>query len=271
MDKEKGIIIKHGKEAKVSGPVNIEDAPKTPEPIGIRLDPRKTGEMNPFALRLMPWEKWWKGAPIDFMRRDPEEANHPLRIRMGKEAARVGGSVLDVGCGTAIDYPRLRDLGFDYWAIEPMPNFKARAEELHPDIRILQERCWDIPFDDNTFDVVWCKGVVQHLPTGTYPEALDELWRVTDTLLMVSTNRVFLDGDKPGVTQRKKGHAYNNHYNFKEFNGHVKRLPNSISRHVKGFVKAKFHQNARETGRGIHTLFIIYNKDYWKEHINESE
>ena len=32
MGKEKGIIIKHGKEAKVTGPVAIEDAPKTPEP-----------------------------------------------------------------------------------------------------------------------------------------------------------------------------------------------------------------------------------------------
>lgn len=239
------------------------------EEIGIRLDPRRTGEMNPFALRLMPWEKWWSGAPIDFMRGKPDEANHPLRVRMGKEAARVGGRVLDVGCGTAIDYPRLRDLGFDYWAIEPMPNFKARAEELYPDIRILQERCWDIPFEDDIFDVVWCKGVVQHLPPGTYPEALDEMWRVTKTLLMVSTNRVFMT-DSPGITQRKKHQAYNNHYNFKEFNGRIKRLPNSMSRYVTGFVQEKFLKNAEETGRGIHTLFIVYDKEYWREH-NESD
>ena len=220
------------------------------------------------GLQLLPWETYWQeSTDIDFMRDDPDEANHPIRVRMGNEAERVGGDVLDVGCGTAIDYPRLDGLGLEYWAVEPIPKFIDRARELYPGIRILQARVWDIPFEDDNFDVVWCKGVVQHLPPGTYPEALDELWRVTKTLLMVSTNRVFLSS--AGITHRERGDPYDNHYNFKEFYGHIKRLPNSASRHIKGFVRPENLEEAKKTGR-IHTLFLIYNLDYWKEH-NEVE
>ena len=178
---------------------------------------------GPSALRLLPWEKYWEEqTDLDFMRDDPDEANHPVRARMGKEAERVAEpvlfsgeipKVLDVGCGTGIDYTRLVELGFGYWAVEPIPKFIARARELYPEIRVLQERVWDIPFNDNNFDVVWCKGVMQHLPPGSYPEAIDELWRVTKTLLMISTNRVFLSS--PGITHRLKGGPYDTHYNFK--------------------------------------------------------
>lgn len=51
MEKEKGIIIKQGKEAKVEGPVSIEDAPPTPEPKP--LDPL---QIFPSPLRL--GEEW---------------------------------------------------------------------------------------------------------------------------------------------------------------------------------------------------------------------
>lgn len=229
---------------------------------------------HPLPLKLLPWEKYWEEqTDLDFMRDDPDEANHPIRVRMGKEAGRVAGeafrsgwrppSVLDVGCGTAIDYPRLRTLGLGYWAIEPIPKFIERARELYPEIRILQARVWDIPFNDDKFDVVWCKGVVQHLPPGTYPEALDELWRVTKTLLMVSTNRVFLSS--AGITHRERGDAYDNHYNFKEFLGHVRSLPNSVTRLIKGFVRPENLEEAKKKGQ-IHTLFLIYDLDYWREH-----
>jgi len=238
--------------------------------LGIRLDGRYTGEVSPLALRLMPWEKYWQDeANIDFMREDPDEANHPIRVRMGNEATRVAKKienprVLDIGCGTAIDYPRLRDLGFDYWAIEPIPKFIDRARELYPEIKIIQDRVWDIPFNDKVFDVSWMKGVVQHLPPGTYPEALDEAWRVTKTLLMVSTNRVFFGENIAGVTHREKGGPYDNHYNFNEFYGHVKKLPNSFSRYVKGFIKGD-EEDAKEKGL-VHTLFLIYDREYWMEH-----
>lgn len=229
-------------------------------------------------MELLPWEKWWEGTDLDFMRNDPDEANHPIRIRMGNEAERVAKrqiaagwmpKVLDAGCGTAIDYPRLKALGFRYQGLEPIPKFIDRAIELYPEIRIKQGRIWNIDADDKEFDVTWCKGVVQHLPPGTYPEALDELWRVTETLLMVSTNRMFWAGDNPSITQREKHGPYNNHYNFKEFNRHIHRLKNATSRYIKGFVKRKYLEDAIKK-KLVHTLFLVYDRDYWKEH-NESD
>lgn len=214
-------------------------------------------------LELAPYELYWeKIANIDFMRDDPEEMNHPLRIRMCHEAAKVGGKVLDVGCGTAIDYPRLIDLGLNYTGVEPIPKFIERARTIYPNITIHQARCWNLPFPDKSYDTVYCKGMIQHLPPGTHPEALDEMWRVTSKLLMVSTNRIFIKG--PNVVSRAKGGAYNIHYDFKEFNQIVKRLPNSISKSISGFVKERELEKAKRRGL-IHTLFLIFNKDYWKQ------
>jgi len=215
-------------------------------------------------LELLPWEKYWQdNKDFDFMREDPEEANHPLRVRMGIEAAGVGGKVLDMGCGTAIDYPRITGLGLEYYGWEPIPLFIEAAKKRYPDINIKQGRVWNIKYPDNHFDVTWCKGVVQHLPPGTYHEALEELWRVTKTLMMVSTNRIWLMVNQ---SYRVKGSNYDNHYNFKEFSERVRRLPNSVTKVTRGFIT---DEEAAKQGRGVHTLFIIYNKDYWREHFAE--
>jgi len=215
-------------------------------------------------MELMPWEKYWQDTKdFDFMRDDPEEADHPLRVRMGKEAANVGGKVLDMGCGTAIDYPRITGLGLEYYAIEPIPRFIEAAKARYPDINIKQGRVWNIDYPDNFFDVSWMRGVVQHLPPGTYPEALDELWRVTKTLMMVSTNRVWSDGN---ISHRQKGTNYDNHYNFEEFWGHVRSLKGSVSKSVEGFITDKERVTK---GMGVHTVFMVYKKEYWDEHFGE--
>ena len=36
-----------------------------------------------------------------------------------------------------------------------------------------------------------------------------------------------------------------------------------MTRHIKGFVRPENLEEAKKTGR-IHTLFLIYNKDYWE-------
>ena len=215
-------------------------------------------------LELMPWEKYWQNTKdFDFMREDPEEANKPLRVRMGKEVASVGGKVLDMGCGTAIDYPRITGLGLDYYGVEPIPLFIEAAKSRYPDINIKQGRCWNIPYPDKFFDVTWCKGMVQHLPPGTYPEALDEMWRVTKTLMMVSTNRVWSEGN---TSHRDKGTNYDNHYNFKEFLGHVRNIKGTRSKSIEGFIT---DMERVKLGMGVHTVFMIYNKDYWKDHYDQ--
>lgn len=222
-------------------------------------------------LELMPWELWWQNKTDEDFMRQPGEGDSPIRVRMAKEAASVGGRVLDVGCGTAIDYPRLTSLGLEYKAIEPIPKFIARAREFYPDIDIRQARVWNLPFEDDSFDVVYCSGVVQHLPPGTYPEALDEMWRVAKTLLLVSTNRAFTD-DSPGILHRIKGGAYDNHYNFWEFRDHVRSLKKSISKIVRlpiggSELEHKLKTMSEETIRRyfLNTLFVIYDLDYWRK------
>lgn len=236
-------------------------------------------------LELLPWEKYWEEhADEDFMREDPDEANHPIRIRMFKEAEKVKKImleltpahrrghpdyypiVMDVGCGTCIDYPRFKDNGYTYIGIEPIPKFIHRAMELYSDIRVEQMRIWNIGYEYRMADITWCKGVVQHLPPGTYPEALEELWRVTDKLMMISTNRLFWKGDRPNVCHREKGGPYDNHYNFKEFHDELLALPETVVKYTVGFIKQGEEERVKEHHVGAHTLFIVYRDDFWAEY-----
>jgi SAM-dependent methyltransferase len=218
-----------------------------------------------YTMELLPWERHWQETRDEgFMREVPNEENHPVRIRMGNEAARVGGKILDMGCGTAIDYPRISKAG-EYYGIEPIPRFIEAAKKRYPEINIQQGRIWNIDYPNKYFDVTWCKGVVQHLPPGTYPEGLEELWRVTKTLMMVSTNRIWTDVN---MSHREKGGPYDNHYNFNEFHDEVCSLPRSVSKCIKG-LRWEGEEDFLKTGYGIHTLFIVYDYDYWRENFGE--
>lgn len=228
---------------------------------------QREGDHTP-PLELMPWERYWEKASPDFMRDDPEEADHPLRERMFKEAeatrryvfSETGGitRILDVGCGTGIDAPRFRHKGYSYYGVDPIPNFLDSAKQRHPNTSFRQARIWNLPFLDETFDIVWCKGVIQHLPPNTYPEALEEMWRVTRRLLMVTTNREFL---KQTVFHRDRHGPFDVHYCWKEFEEALQHLGGHYKL-VKGFVKDV--EKARQR-RLIHSLVIIYkDEDTWR-------
>lgn len=203
------------------------------------------------TLSRRPWEDWWeKFAEEDFMRK-PDEENHPLRIRMCNEAAKVGGTVLDIGCGTAIDYPRLTQLGLKYMGIDITPKFVARAKQLYPEMDVREGNVFNLTFPNRCFDVVYAKGLIQHLPPGTYPEALKSMWYITKTLLMFSTNCPFVGGPTVTVSNRTLGGAFTNYYNYKEFIDYCNNILFGSRLTIKYGYKAADEKRA-------HTLFIVY-------------
>ena len=183
------------------------------------------------------WESWWeRDGEVNFMRR-PGAENHPIRVRMSEEAAKVGGSVLDVGCATGIDYPRLKRLGLKYTGVDVTNKFILRAKELYPEIDVRVANALDLPFSDGSFDVVFSNGMIQHLAPNEYPKALREMWRVARKLLLVSTNRQFIYSDAELISKMndEKG-AYVNNYNFWKFMEHLNALPDADVNLFQGFM-----------------------------------
>lgn len=78
-------------------------------------------------------------------------------------ATPAGGLVLDYGCGTGIFFPELVERG---WRIVGLDLSEAMLRAGSPVTRVML-LCADgshIPVPDETFDTVFCRGSIHHLP-----------------------------------------------------------------------------------------------------------
>jgi ubiquinone/menaquinone biosynthesis C-methylase UbiE len=95
-------------------------------------------------------------------------------------------TILDAGCGEGFSLNRLKEAGIK----APMEgiDFDATAikigKKLFPDFKLKQGSVYKLPYKDNSFDIVLCNEVLEHLEE---PEkALAELKRVTKSHLLLS-------------------------------------------------------------------------------------
>lgn len=99
-------------------------------------------------------------------------------------------SILDVGCGTAINLAHVTDLLGAKQAVGVEPN-QQTVEALrinHSDDRRLSfytASAHHLPFDTGSFDVVICWSVLHWVGRDSYLQALGELIRVTRSWLLV--------------------------------------------------------------------------------------
>jgi len=136
-------------------------------------------------IERRPYERFWEGVHPDFLR-SPEQLEHPARKRIVEETSKVGKSVLDVGCDSCVDYPRFKVAGIRYTGIDITEKFIKRAKELYPSIDARVGTAYDLPFPDGSYDSVYCKDLLEHLPPDGYKQALNEMWRVTRKLMMIA-------------------------------------------------------------------------------------
>ena len=104
-------------------------------------------------------------------------------------------SFLDVGCGRGEMLGVASDLGFTH----------VRGVEVVPALLsdvIVQGLAWDIPFEDNEFDVVTCNDVMEHIRNEDMLPTLNELKRVAKHTVTFSiannqSTSTFADGTRP--------------------------------------------------------------------------
>lgn len=95
-------------------------------------------------------------------------------------------SILDVGCGEGfIAEEILKQLpGVSYTGIDMSEEAVACAKELNPEATITTGDVLDLKFDDESFDLVICSEVLEHVKPPI--AALSELRRVTKKYLVLS-------------------------------------------------------------------------------------
>lgn len=134
-------------------------------------------------------EQFWElsDAPLidkNFMRGiDPHQ--QPVRIRIRDEAVATGKSVLDVGCATCIDYPLYQEIGFRYVGVDLTFKLLLGALENDPTVPVVRGDGKKLPFKNESFDSVYAKDMLVHLPPGDYAKVLADMWRVAKKCLMI--------------------------------------------------------------------------------------
>lgn len=88
-------------------------------------------------------------------------------------------SVLDIGCAAGGFYNVFKHLEptISYTGVDISHEMIKKARALHPDLPFHVSRGNELPFNDQSFDVVFCSGAL-HM-TFDWREVLKEGWRVT--------------------------------------------------------------------------------------------
>ncbi len=105
------------------------------------------------------YEELWQSLPADL-----EPASFELRSEFLLGEVRPGDRVLDVGCGTGEFTAALAAAGARPVGVEVASAAVERARNRHPglDFRLVPID-GPLPFEDNSFEVVWAGEVIEHV------------------------------------------------------------------------------------------------------------
>jgi SAM-dependent methyltransferase len=178
--------------------------------------------------------------PIDLGQRDVAETTKGKQIALELVPRGDGRRALDVGARAGKQTRWLQDRGYQVTSIDVEPVF---PECLQVDAN---QR---LPFDDHSFDLIWCSEVIEHLEDPAF--ALAELRRVTKPggLLVLTTpnsyawlfRAIALFGLTPQRIQRK------DHIQFFDIDD-IKRL--APDAHLYGYFPYAFLKLTIERGIG---------------------
>jgi 2-polyprenyl-3-methyl-5-hydroxy-6-metoxy-1,4-benzoquinol methylase len=127
-------------------------------------------------------------------------------------------SILDAGCGEGFTMDKLEKngIGKQIEGVEYSKEAISYGKKLFPNLVIKQASIYDLPYKDNSFDIVLCTEVLEHLEEPI--KALKEISRVSKKYLILSVpNEPFfrLSNFLRGKNLRRLGNdeGHINHWN----------------------------------------------------------
>ncbi|OGG00992.1 hypothetical protein A2153_05990 [Candidatus Gottesmanbacteria bacterium RBG_16_38_7b] len=171
------------------------------------------------------------------------QSRHPLKrfflkIFTGKITGLVRqiipANILDAGCGEGYMAKEILSVmpSLDYTGIDLSKQALKKAQKRVPDVIFIKGSLNSLPFKNNSFDLVICLEVLEHL--NNPGEGLKELFRVTDKICLISVPDEplfsllrFISGQD--ILKLGKHHQHRNFWNSKTFTSFVQTRFKKIS------------------------------------------
>lgn len=134
-------------------------------------------------------------------------------------------SILEIGVGGMHELRMLKEKSIlnkcSYHVIDISKQAVKEGKKLFPDVEFKDGRIDKIPYADGTFDIVYCRHVIEHLPG--YEEAVKEMFRVSRGVVVINTFRWTV-----GATKISRVKKYSNSYNIYHLIEHCRSLSKSF-------------------------------------------
>ncbi len=92
--------------------------------------------------------------------------------------------VLEVGCNIGLQLGMLRELGFsNLYGIEIQHYAVKQAKSRIAGVRVVEASALEIPFPDQSFDLVFTSGVLIHIAPDDLRQVLHEIYRCSKTFI----------------------------------------------------------------------------------------
>lgn len=163
-----------------------------------------------------------RGKVEGFLRDPNTGVNNRGRHRLAEIIAEYPQpTVLDAACGTCVNWEviRGRGVGCIYTGFDRTEQFLDYAEELYgQEISLVQGLVQEMPFEDDQFDVVILRHIVEHLGEG-YEQAIKEGLRVAsrEMVLVLFEELTKEDDDDINLQEGEFGPFYWNRYSHSKF------------------------------------------------------
>jgi ubiquinone/menaquinone biosynthesis C-methylase UbiE len=139
-------------------------------------------------------QKFWNKKPCGTFGNIPEEANQsyfdkikkrryvlePFILDIAQFQNYTGKKVLEIGCGIGMDGIEFAKIGAEYTGVDlsdqSIALCKKHFEIFNTTGNIINTDAENLPFEDNTFDLVYSWGVLHHIPD--MQKSINEVYRV---------------------------------------------------------------------------------------------
>jgi ubiquinone/menaquinone biosynthesis C-methylase UbiE len=132
-------------------------------------------------LKKEQYPKPKKGDPLPFYYWPVIGKLYRERVEICLNALPSGGRVLEVGFGSGLLFPSLKERFDEIHGIDlnaDVSGTQAAFDQLGIPTFLKKGTILDLPYEDHFFDAVLCVSILEHLQPDSLPRAIDEIKRV---------------------------------------------------------------------------------------------